>query len=506
MTSKIENRAIRVSFVNAISTVLSILFQFISVPICLKYWGQEKYGNWLVIMSAYTLLKSLDGGYVTYVGNKVNILYHQDRQILQKHLSSAIAGTSAIGIIQMIFAMATLFSDVFAQYIGLGVDKMSGYEGRIGTVIMVVCWVFTGSYFGVLHRLMIPAGMMYQSAWWSMAFQASNFFAIIIAAFLELNLLNTCLLFGLIQISLYISSVIYIRDRLPEYFPWYKGYDFRIGLNDLLKSIPLSVCNIIIQVTSSGIILLIASLAGAMSLPVFTTSRTLANLWTNVTNITTAPLLPDVIRYHVNKEINKLTIMFEVYWAIVSPIINWGVLLSYFLLPTLYSWWTGHIVVLNEPLLCFLLASVVVANLGALMAIHLNGINSLGVMLYFSIIRGALIFIGSWLGYEKYGIAIFGFFIFFSEVIIFIIMAYIFMEKEIIQKGFSPPLKSFIMAIIAASSTIFFLISRALDWMPLLTGISLAIILLLIATIYSWYSLENSVKTRIIKIFTKIQN
>ena len=140
------------------------------------------------------------------------------------------------------------------------------------------------------------------------------------------------------------------------------------------------------------------------------------------------------------------------------------------------------------------------------MAIHLNGINSLGVMLYFSIIRGAIIFIGSWLGYEKYGIAIFGFFIFFSEVIIFIIMAYIFMEKEIIQKGFSPPLKSFIMAIIAASSTIFFLISRALDWMPLLTGISLAIILLLIATIYSWYSLENSVKTRIIKIFTKIQN
>src|SRR6201999_4027716 len=104
----IERRAARVSLVNALSTALQLVFQFISVPVCLKYWGKESYGGWLALFSAFLLLRGLDGGFISYVGNKLNYLYHKDTAALRRHLSSAISGILVIGGIQILIAGSSL--------------------------------------------------------------------------------------------------------------------------------------------------------------------------------------------------------------------------------------------------------------------------------------------------------------------------------------------------------------------------------------------------------------
>jgi len=67
----VEHRAARVSLVTGLSTLLSVGFQLISVPICLKYWGKETYGSWLALYAAFMLVRSLDTGFVSYVCNKL---------------------------------------------------------------------------------------------------------------------------------------------------------------------------------------------------------------------------------------------------------------------------------------------------------------------------------------------------------------------------------------------------------------------------------------------------
>ena len=62
----------------------------------------------------------------------------------------------------------------------------------------------------------------------------------------------------------------------------------------------------------------------------------------------------------------------------------------YPLMPFFYGQWTAHAIVLNKPLLCLMLGSVIVTNSGALMALHLNGINSLGIVLVASLARAIL--------------------------------------------------------------------------------------------------------------------
>src|SRR5271157_1011054 len=100
----LEHRAARVSLVNGISTILAVGIQLVSVPVCLHYWGKETYGSWLALLSAYLLLRGLDGGYGIYVGNKLNYLYHQNTGALREHLSSAVFGIVVIGVLQLALA------------------------------------------------------------------------------------------------------------------------------------------------------------------------------------------------------------------------------------------------------------------------------------------------------------------------------------------------------------------------------------------------------------------
>ena len=77
----------------------------------------------------------------------------------------------------------------------LGDSALAGSSNaRVALIVLVVSWVLSGSYIGLVHRLMVPAGLLYQSAWWSMAFQAIVFLAIMLAAALRFDLLATSIL------------------------------------------------------------------------------------------------------------------------------------------------------------------------------------------------------------------------------------------------------------------------------------------------------------------------
>src|ERR1700682_1274937 len=103
----IEHRAAKGSLVNGLSTILTIGFQLVSVPVCIHYWGKESYGSWLALFSAFMLLRSLDGGFTVFVGNKLNYLYHQNAAALHEHLSSAVFGIVVISCVELALVAGT---------------------------------------------------------------------------------------------------------------------------------------------------------------------------------------------------------------------------------------------------------------------------------------------------------------------------------------------------------------------------------------------------------------
>jgi O-antigen/teichoic acid export membrane protein len=499
----IEHRAAKVSLVTGLSTILSVAFQLIAVPVCLKYWGQETYGSWLALFAAFMLLRSLDAGYVAYVGNKLNYLYHQDKRALREHLSSAIVGIVLIVSLQLLLVVATLVSDRLAIMLGMTASGTSGLFDRLGLLVLMVSWVLTGSYLGIVHRLLIPAGLMYQAAWWSMGFQVSQFVAIMAASLLRLGMLQTSILFALSQLVVYVASAVYIKQKLPTFYPWWQGGRMRTGLHDLCQSSWLTASSLIQQGATNGVVLLVSALAGPAAVPVFTTVRTLTNLWTNVTNVLTTPLLPDVVRLHAKGEAHKLVPMNEAYWVLVGSIVNWGVLLSYPLLSQLYGYWTGHILALDKTLLCLLLGSVVVTNAGALMAMHLNGINSLRIVFATSLVRGVLGLGVGFLTYAQLGLAGFGLGILSGEVAALLMTGRFFMKYELADKGFKMPIMAVAPAVLGTSSVLLFLVIDGFGWMSTQWAWPVAMAGVMTASIWGWNRLDPSVKARLVGLLTQ---
>lgn len=493
----LEHRAAKVSLVNGLSTILTLLFQLVSVPVCLKYWGKESYGSWLALFSTFGILRSLDGGFVAFVGNKLNYLYHKDTKALRAHLSSALAGIILIGLLQLGLAVAALMFEPLGSAFGLVSVVGSDRQAKIGLLLLIISWVLTGSYIGIVHRLMIPAGLMYQAAWWAMAFQITQFAAIMVAAILKLGILATSVLFASSQVITYLASGAYIRRMLPHFYPWLGRADLRLGLKDLASSIMLTGSNVIQQSTVNGVVLMVSVLGGPIAVPVFTTIRTLTNLWTSVTAVLTAPLLPEVVRIYAEGEVRKLAAVNEAFWVLVGSAVNFGALLSYPLIPFLYGLWTGHTVTLDKPLLCLMLASVVVANAGAVIALHLNGINSLRIILTASLVRAIFILGCGGLGYRVWGLASFGIGILTGEILATLLCARHFIKYELKAAGLCLSWTAFGPVCLSTGSVLVYFVGSAFQWWAGGASFLISAGGVIVAAVWGWSLLESDLRARL---------
>jgi O-antigen/teichoic acid export membrane protein len=492
----IEHRAAKVSLVNGLSTILSMGFQLVSVPICIHYWGRESYGSWLALYSGFMLLRSLDGGYTVFVGNKLNYLYHQSAEELHRHLASAVFGIIIISVLQLALVVGTLLIDPFSTMLGISGGSTDALLAKYGLLILMVSWVLSGSYLGIVHRLLIPAGLMYQAAWWAMEFQVSQFAAIMLAALLKLNLLHTSLLFALSQFGSYAASAWYVRRKLAHFSPWLKGSKARVGLIDLRQSLVLTTSNLVQQGATNGAVLLVSALAGPVAVPVFTTVRTLTNLWTSVTTVLSTPLLPDVVRLHVAGEVQKLAAINQAFWVLVGSAVNLGALLTYPLIPFLYGQWTAHKVVLDTPLLCLLLGSVVVANAGALMALHLSGINSLRIGLGASVARAVCGLGGGALGFRQYGLAGFGLGILVGEIIATLMTGRYFVKHEVGARGRRISPADFAPVSLSTGSVLLYFIGAAFEWWSVGWVWILALAGVIVASLWGWKTSDPALQLR----------
>lgn len=496
----IEHRVARVSSVTGLSTLLSVGFQLISVPICLEYWGKETYGSWLALYAVFMLVSSMNTGFVSYVGNKLNYLYHQDQNALREHLASSITGLAVIGALQLSIGVAAMFSDGIVLLLGVTPGTATDHRSSLALLVLIGTWVLSGSYLGILSRLLIPTDLMYQSAWWSMGFQVSQFTGIILAAMLHFDMLQTSLLFAFLQFSIYLACAIYIRQKLPAYYPWWRGCRPHTGIKDLGRSMWLTASNLIQQGSTNGTVILVSALSGPAAVPVFITVRTLANLWTNVTNVLSTPLLPEVVRYHATGEGQKIVTISEAYWVLVGTAVNLGVLITYPLIELMYGYWTAHTVAIDKSLLCLLLASVVVANVGGLITLYLNGINSLRVVLAASVIRGILSFGVGGILFYPFGLAGFGIGILGGEILALLVMGRYFVQRELSRQSVRLPLKSLAPITVSTASVLLFLISEGFVFSLTQYIYPVALLGVVTAALWGWRELEHGVRTRLVRM------
>jgi hypothetical protein len=214
-------------------------------------------------------------------------------------------------------------------------------------------------------------------------------------------------------------------------------------------------------------------------------------------------LLPEVVRIHAKGEVHKLAAINQAFWVVVGSAVNWGALFTYPLIPFLYGRWTAHAVGLNRPLLALMLASVVVSNAGALMALHLNGINSLRIVLGASVARAVLgLGVGA-LGFRLLGVSSFGVGILAGELAATLMTARYFVKHELAGNGLRLPAAAFGPVTLSTGSALLFFVGSALGWWSGGWSWLTALTAVTAASIWGWRTLDPESRTRLASLATR---
>lgn len=499
----VEHRAAKVSLVMGASTVLSMVFQLVSVPVCLEFWGAQGYGAWLAIYAAATLLRTVDGGYITFAGNRLNLLYHRDQHALRRVLAAGSLGIVALGVLQLaLLGLAMAFG-------GLGwllgdTQLANDSSARAALVVLAVSWVLSGSYLGLVHRLMVPAGMLYQSAWWSMAFQSLVFIAIMLAASLRLNLLGTSVLVAGVQVSIYIASADYMRRKLPQFFPWWSAPEWRLAASDLRSSLTFTFSGLIQQATTNGLVLVISSVLGAAAVPAFTTVRTLANLWTNITNTLTSPLLADMVRFHAHHRADKLLMLGRAHSWLLGLLVNLSVLASLPFVGWVFRRWTHDEVPLDAGLLAGLLGTVLLTNSGSFMTSYLAGINNTRAVLMLALVRGVVSIAIACALLPKLGLTGVGIGLLVAETTCLVTMAVHYFPRSVNGAGLVAPSSVIGWSLLGLVATLVLVFSSAVIGYVPAHSLVAAMGVVVVSSWLGWRSLDTEVRRRLLSLGTRL--
>ena len=431
MTETVQKRAVKNTLVGLLSFVISLLSAFITVPILLSKWGNETYGVWLALFAGYTMLQSLDNGHINYVGNKLNVLYHKDILASQKVLGSSLLISFILGSVQLLIAFVLIFTNKLKVVFGINVLAAQSATLNTGLIILLLVWIIFGSFGGILHRLMIPVGLMYQSQWWGILYSFTQLLSIIITVISGGSILDVCIVYALVQAFVYTLTFIYIKNKIPLFFPWWKLKDWKTAFSNFGKSLVLTINNIIQQLGNSGLILFIANLFSVATIPVFTTLRTITNSAGSITNVFITSLVPDLVRYHANGEGRKVLATQNANWFITGSIINLGILIIMPFIEALYVLWTKGHLGFNFQLFLFLVASISFLSFGTGLNTYIKSINDLFSQTVIIFTRVILIFLFSYLFITSLGIASVGLGILISELVSSVILPVYFVNKII---------------------------------------------------------------------------
>lgn len=504
MQSTAQKRVINNYSIGFISFLISFAQAIITVPILLNYWGNDVYGIWIALFAGFSLLQTFDFGHQSYVGNLLNIEYHINKQKFSDFIGSSLVIAVLLGSLQLVITIFLILTGYLNDFLGISENSINFSIISLSLISLMTMWVLAGSIGGILVKILIPAGYMFQSLMWGIVFKLAQFISLVLVVISGGQILEASIVYSIVQLLLSFIAFKYIKDKLPEYYPWWKKRSWKVGLANLKKSTILTINNLLQQLSNNGLVLFISNNFSASAVPAFTTVRTLTNTATVFTNLFITSLQPDLIKYHAKQEISKLQATLNAHWFFSGFVVNTGLVLIIPFVETIFRIWTNGIINFDFILFLSLAASTSVINVGSGIYNYLYSINSLLSITIISIVRVFILAIFSFSLSGVLGLAGVGFAVLLSEIASSIILPFYFANKILITLEGRLSLKASLTALLPTMIILILLLSIlcGLKFNYFIWG--LALFLTLLVYIFNWSILEEEIKHRFLDLFRNL--
>ena len=401
--STVQSRLFSGGAIALISQMLNIGQSVFMVPLILRFWDQETYGIWTALIATQALFSCLDQGHQAYLGAAFNLQAPQSAAVLRETLGSAVKFTLIFGAIEVLVVALLGSCGALAPLSGITHNVAGLYLVNLSLLVLIINNVITGSLGGILVRLYTTYSRFVRASWWGIALRLLLFLGTVGTIALGGGIFAVCAVTTVIHILVSTAILIDLRKLFPQLYPWWDCGNLRIGAKNFFHSTSLTVSFFLEQASFNGVTLLVTDRLGPAIVPLFTTMRSIASLVYQGGGLVLQPLLPDLARYHVNKEPGKITAYIQAYWFAAAI----GVALALALAPwaeAAYLTWTRHKFVFSWTLFICLFWSAASRIFQTPLVFYFAATNALREQFIISLGRTLVVVIGAMLLLPSFGI------------------------------------------------------------------------------------------------------
>lgn len=401
----IEKRTLESVIAGGVLFAVTFIQSIVLVPLFLQYWGGERYGVWLTLYGFVMLMRSLDAGHQTYVGNEFNKMFHIDKAKAQQILGSSVKVAFLLGGAELLIYLLIIFFGQHKRFVGFDLES---YPVSTGIVAFLLMWLVVGSVGGILVRVILPMGAYAKSVYLNIGIKVTETVCIAVCVIINtsINTLSICIALCWLFYTLYLFA--FVRKLMPDFYPWWSGGNWSVGLRNLSKSTAFTFSNFVEQFNLSGVLIVISNITGAANVSLFSTTRTVTNVFTQSTTIVLNPMVPDFIKLQVTGRFADLKELIKANWLVSSLAFNLPLMILTPFMTSLFEMWTRNTLRFDVSLFLTMAFGVALLNYGRALNTLITSVNDLKATMAMTLARFLIVAASApallwWLGISYVG-------------------------------------------------------------------------------------------------------
>ena len=387
------NRIIKSYFWTVFAYVISFARQFILVPLFLKYVGKEQYSFWLIVMATVGIIMTINHGYFQYISNKVNLNYRLDKSKAIKEFRSAFR-FSVLQLSILIIIVILLSSNYFFPLIAkIELKSVIEYKLNLVFLFLAISSLVFSLFSGLLAKLYEPVKKENYLYKFNFIYNISDLIVLIISVWFFRDLFIIAILVTLFRLIVLYFFGLNIKKVASEFYPWWKEGSLTEELINFKKSIFLLLSNFIERFQHDGLIIYISHYLGETFVPVFSTTKTIANSATGGVASIINPTLPETQANFAKKNWNRVLNIIFLNLSLSSFVISaFFILLSPYV-EYLFEIWTKHKLAFNITFYYYIVATAILYNFSYNFLSIIRAFNYTKKTFLIVIVKVALLFI-----------------------------------------------------------------------------------------------------------------
>jgi len=358
---------------NSVSTGITILFQLISVPLFIIYWGVNFYGEWIVLNTMTVYFSMSDIGLNTVTANEFSISYAQCKygkcNILLNNNYFFIVSVFSVLFLGFGSVLCTINLSEFFHF-----KLISEKVAEIGIMILIG-QVFLGMLINSLNTIYrathnFARGMMIDNV-----IRFAENLVLLVGVASGISLLFLLLLYiipklvGLI-LKYFDAKKYFLFNISLSYFNW---FEFKRIIIPALSFLSFPIGNSIVL---QGFTLLVNFVMGSIAVVLFNTTRTLINFIKTGLSVIGNSTWPEFTLAYGRKDYETMKKMLRISVGVTFYLTIFLALFLAIFGKSIYVIWTGHRIEFDSVLFNIFLLTMVTSSISNATGVVLASTNN----------------------------------------------------------------------------------------------------------------------------------